>query len=182
MTRPLGQDLNADVFLLCKKWKGINSEMLCKNCGEVNAHSAGFCRTPRILSLPCQLCYGLDLSSVPHSEMDCQGASEANKQLYIKLQHMLFLKRTNGTISPRAPAPAAASGHRAVGIGCPNAGLQEMIPSRMSRGPHNAGQRYQQSVLVPSRVISYLQRFVMSTMGCSRATLLAMQVAGNSDV
>ena len=119
MTRPLGQDLNADVFLLCKKCKGMNSEMPCKNCGEVNAHNARFCCVPSISSLPCLLCYRHDLSSVPHSEMDCQGASEANKQLYIKLKHILFVNRTNGSISPRAPAPAAACGHRALGNGSP---------------------------------------------------------------
>ena len=119
MTRPLGQDLTADVLSLCKKWKGMDSKTLCKNCGEIDSHSSAFCHMPRISSLPCQLCYGLDLSSVPHSEMDCQGVSEANTQLYITLQRMLFLKRINGTISPRNPLPAAASGHGTAGNGGP---------------------------------------------------------------
>lgn len=110
-------DLDAQVTTLGRQWEGINSKQLCKNCGVRNAHSATFCHKPRISSLPCQLCYGLNLSSTPHFEKDCPGCSAANTPLFIKLQQLLFLKRING--SNQAPAPAASPNSGGVGNGPP---------------------------------------------------------------
>ena len=62
-----------------------------------------------------------------------------------------------------------------------NAGLQEVIPSRMSRGPHTRASGANSRVgAVESHLVSPAVGHVDK--GCSRATLLAMQVTGNSDV
>ena len=103
-------DLDAQVITLLRQWEAINSKQVCKNCGVRNAHSATFCHKPRISSLPCQLCYGLNISSTPHFEKECPGCSAANMPLFIKLQQLLFLKRINGSNQATVPAAAPNSG------------------------------------------------------------------------
>ena len=111
------RDLNAFVISTCKKWEGMNSKLLCKNCGLRNLHTATDCNKPRSADLPCQHCYGLDFASAPHYERDCQGCSEVNRPLYQRLKHLFFQKRVNGTY--QAPVPATAPIQGAAGNGGP---------------------------------------------------------------
>jgi len=100
------RDFNAHIISMCKKWEGMNSKSLCKNCGLHNLHIATDCTKPLSADLSCQHCYGLDFASAPHFERDCRGCSVVNRPLHRQLKHLFFLKRVNGTY--QAPAPAAA--------------------------------------------------------------------------